>query len=28
LPKVAEHRKRMAERPAVRKVLAEELTPA
>ena len=28
LPKVADHRKRMAERPAVRKVLAEELTPA
>jgi glutathione S-transferase len=25
LPKVADHRKRMAERPAVRKVLAEEL---
>jgi glutathione S-transferase len=28
LPKVADHRKRMSERPAVRKVLAEELTPA
>src|ERR1700731_2522404 len=28
LPKVADHRKRMAERPAVRKVLAEERTPA
>jgi len=28
LPKVADHRKRMAARPAVRKVLAEELTPA
>jgi glutathione S-transferase len=26
LPKVADHRKRMAERPAVRKVLAEELS--
>jgi glutathione S-transferase len=28
LPKVADHRKRMAERPAVRKAMAEELTPA
>jgi glutathione S-transferase len=28
LPKVADHRKRMSERPAVRKVLAKELTPA
>ena len=28
LPKVMEHRKRMSERPAVRKVMAEELTPA
>jgi glutathione S-transferase len=28
LPRVADHRKRMAERPAVRKVLAEELAPA
>jgi glutathione S-transferase len=28
LPKVADHRKRMAERPAVRKAVAEELTPA
>ena len=28
LPKVADHRKRMAERPAVRKVLAEEQAPA
>ena len=28
LPKVADHRKRMSERPAVCKVLAEELTPA
>jgi glutathione S-transferase len=27
LPKVADHRKRMAERPAVRKVLAEEQAP-
>ncbi|HEY5129815.1 MAG TPA: glutathione S-transferase N-terminal domain-containing protein [Bradyrhizobium sp.] len=28
LPKVMEHRKRMSERPAVRKVLDQELTPA
>ena len=28
LPKVIDHRKRMSERPAVRKVLAEELSPA
>ena len=28
LPKVIEHRKRMSERPAVRKVLDQELTPA
>jgi glutathione S-transferase len=28
LPKVIEHRNRMSERPAVRKVLAEELAPA
>ena len=28
LPRVAEHRKRMSERPAVRKVMAEQLTPA
>jgi glutathione S-transferase len=28
LPKVMEHRNRMSERPAVRKVLAEELAPA
>jgi glutathione S-transferase len=28
LPKVADHRKRMAERPAVRKVLAEEMAAA
>jgi glutathione S-transferase len=28
LPKVMEHRKRMSERPAVRHVMAEELTPA
>jgi glutathione S-transferase len=28
LPKVADHRKRMAERPAVHKAMAEELTPA
>jgi glutathione S-transferase len=28
LPKVADHRKRMAERPAVRKVLADELAAA
>jgi glutathione S-transferase len=28
LPKVMDHRKRMSERPAVREVLAEELTPA
>jgi glutathione S-transferase len=28
LPKVSEHSKRMSERPAVRKVLGEELTPA
>jgi glutathione S-transferase len=28
LPKVADHRKRMAERPAVQKVLAEETAPA
>jgi glutathione S-transferase len=28
LPKVADHRKRMAERPAVRKVLAEEAAAA
>jgi glutathione S-transferase len=28
LPKVMEHRKRMSERPAVRAVMAEELTPA
>jgi glutathione S-transferase len=28
LPKVMEHRKRMSERPAVRTVMAEELTPA
>jgi hypothetical protein len=28
LPKVIDHRKRMSERPAVRKVMAEELTPA
>src|SRR5260221_1656913 len=28
LPRVIEHRKRMSERPAVRKVMAEHLTPA
>ena len=28
LPRVIQHRKRMSERPAVRKVMAEELTPA
>ena len=28
LPRVIEHRKRMSERPAVRKVMAEQLTPA
>src|ERR1700694_5910656 len=28
LPRVAEHRKRMSKRPAVRKVMAEQLTPA
>ena len=28
LPKVADHRKRMSERPAVRKVMAEQLTAA
>jgi glutathione S-transferase len=28
LPRVAEHRKRMSDRPAVRKVLSEQLAPA
>ena len=28
LPRVIEHRKRMSERPAVQKVMAEQLAPA